>query len=82
MDQKKNGYAQGKRRMNNRTTMAQREDVIRRTVYVSDIDQQVLMICGFSSFGDVFIVLSFAFMSFVIVMSNGVKYSLFLTFGL
>ncbi|XP_057522606.1 polyadenylate-binding protein-interacting protein 11 [Amaranthus tricolor] len=38
---KKNGYAQGKRRMNNRTTMAQREDVIRRTVYVSDIDQQV-----------------------------------------
>ncbi|XP_020243942.1 polyadenylate-binding protein-interacting protein 11-like isoform X2 [Asparagus officinalis] len=32
---------QGKRRANNRTSMAQREDVIRRTVYVSDIDHQV-----------------------------------------
>ncbi|KMS96304.1 hypothetical protein BVRB_000180 isoform A [Beta vulgaris subsp. vulgaris] len=38
---RRNGYGQGKRRMNNRTSMAQREDVIRRTVYVSDIDQQV-----------------------------------------
>ncbi|EPS67942.1 hypothetical protein M569_06832, partial [Genlisea aurea] len=38
---KKAGYAQGKRRMNSRTSMAQREDVIRRTVYVSDIDHQV-----------------------------------------
>ncbi|XP_043716493.1 polyadenylate-binding protein-interacting protein 12-like isoform X1 [Telopea speciosissima] len=38
---KKNNYNQGKRRMNNRTSLAQREDVIRRTVYVSDIDQQV-----------------------------------------
>uniref|UniRef100_A0A7N0RDP5 RRM domain-containing protein n=1 Tax=Kalanchoe fedtschenkoi TaxID=63787 RepID=A0A7N0RDP5_KALFE len=38
---KKNGYSQGKRRMNSRTSMAQREDVIRRTIYVSDIDQQV-----------------------------------------
>ncbi|KAL0904863.1 hypothetical protein M5K25_027022 [Dendrobium thyrsiflorum] len=37
----KNGYSQGKRRMNNRTSMAQREDTIRRTVYVSDIDHQV-----------------------------------------
>lgn len=27
--------------MNSRTTMAQRDEVIRRTVYVSDIDQQV-----------------------------------------
>ncbi|XP_021647309.2 polyadenylate-binding protein-interacting protein 11 isoform X2 [Hevea brasiliensis] len=32
---------QGKRRMNSRTSMAQREEIIRRTVYVSDIDQQV-----------------------------------------
>ncbi|PON61144.1 Splicing factor-like protein [Trema orientale] len=32
---------QGKRRMNSRTSMAQREDRIRKTVYVSDIDQQV-----------------------------------------
>ncbi|KAL5222108.1 hypothetical protein ABZP36_026821 [Zizania latifolia] len=31
----------GKRRMNSRTTMAQRDEVIRRTVYVSDIDHQV-----------------------------------------
>ncbi|XXG43367.1 hypothetical protein AAC387_Pa01g3419 [Persea americana] len=38
---KKNYYSQGKRRMNSRTSMAQREEVIRRTVYVSDIDQQV-----------------------------------------
>ncbi|KAK4489794.1 hypothetical protein RD792_000435 [Penstemon davidsonii] len=37
---KKNGYT-GKRRMNSRTSMAQREEVIRRTVYVSDIDHQV-----------------------------------------
>ncbi|KAJ0968757.1 hypothetical protein J5N97_021634 [Dioscorea zingiberensis] len=38
---KKNGYGQGKRRMNNRTSLAQKEEVIRRTVYVSDIDHQV-----------------------------------------
>ncbi|KAL0299747.1 UNVERIFIED_CONTAM: Polyadenylate-binding protein-interacting protein 11 [Sesamum radiatum] len=38
---KKNGFSNGKRRMNSRTSMAQREDVIRRTVYVSDIDHQV-----------------------------------------
>ncbi|GFP88757.1 polyadenylate-binding protein-interacting protein 11 [Phtheirospermum japonicum] len=38
---KKNGYTHGKRRMNSRTSMAQRDDVIRRTVYVSEIDHQV-----------------------------------------
>ncbi|KAJ4951708.1 hypothetical protein NE237_028540 [Protea cynaroides] len=38
---KKNNYNPGKRRMNSRTSMAQREEIIRRTVYVSDIDQQV-----------------------------------------
>ncbi|KAL3688677.1 hypothetical protein R1sor_014986 [Riccia sorocarpa] len=38
---KKNGYNIGKRRVNSRTSRAQREDSIRRTVYVSDIDQQV-----------------------------------------
>lgn len=38
---KKNGYSQGKRRVNSRTSMAQRDDAIRRTVYVSDIDHQV-----------------------------------------
>ncbi|KAL8211338.1 hypothetical protein R6Q57_005775 [Mikania cordata] len=38
---KKSNFGHPKRRMNNRTNMAQREDVIRRTVHVSDIDQQV-----------------------------------------
>lgn len=38
---RRNGYGQGRRRSNSRTSMAQRDDVIRRTVYVSDIDQQV-----------------------------------------
>ncbi|KAJ8446422.1 hypothetical protein Cgig2_019315 [Carnegiea gigantea] len=38
---RRNSFGQGKRRMNSRTSMAQREEVIRRTVYVSDIDQQV-----------------------------------------
>ncbi|KAL6581591.1 Poly(A) RNA polymerase cid13 [Orobanche minor] len=41
-ERKKNGYTNGRRRMNSRTSMAQREDVIRRTVYVSDIDHQVM----------------------------------------
>lgn len=38
---KRNNFGQGKRRLNNRTSMAQREDAIRKTVYVSDIDLQV-----------------------------------------
>ncbi|XP_047327978.1 polyadenylate-binding protein-interacting protein 12-like [Impatiens glandulifera] len=38
---KKNNYANGRQRLNNRTSMAQREEVIRKTVYVSDIDHQV-----------------------------------------
>ncbi|XP_074566865.1 polyadenylate-binding protein-interacting protein 11-like [Curcuma longa] len=38
---KKNGFGQGRRRMNSRTSMAQRDEVIKRTVYVSDIDHQV-----------------------------------------
>ncbi|XP_039060989.1 polyadenylate-binding protein-interacting protein 11-like isoform X3 [Hibiscus syriacus] len=33
-------FNQGKRRLNNRTSMAQRDELIRRTVYVSDIDHQ------------------------------------------
>ncbi|KAK8965136.1 Polyadenylate-binding protein 2 [Platanthera guangdongensis] len=37
----KTGHSHGNRRMNTRTSMAQREEIIRRTVYVSDIDQQV-----------------------------------------
>ncbi|KAK8945981.1 Polyadenylate-binding protein 2 [Platanthera guangdongensis] len=39
--QRKIGHSQGRRRMNSRTSMAQQEEIIRRTVYVSDIDQQV-----------------------------------------
>ncbi|CAI0453282.1 unnamed protein product [Linum tenue] len=39
----KNNFNQGRRRTNSRRNMAQREEVIRRTVYVSDIDQQVSM---------------------------------------
>ncbi|KAK9059135.1 hypothetical protein SSX86_021754 [Deinandra increscens subsp. villosa] len=38
---KKGGYTNGKRRMNSRTNLAQQEDAIRRTIHVSDIDQQV-----------------------------------------
>ncbi|KAE8729805.1 Polyadenylate-binding protein-interacting protein 12 [Hibiscus syriacus] len=38
---RKKVFSQGRRRLNTRTSMAQREEVIRRTVYVSDIDQQV-----------------------------------------
>ncbi|KAF9671051.1 hypothetical protein SADUNF_Sadunf12G0006600 [Salix dunnii] len=38
---KKNNYNQGRRRMNSRTSMAQRDEIIKRTVYVSDIDQLV-----------------------------------------
>ncbi|KAJ0240918.1 Polyadenylate-binding protein-interacting protein 12 [Hirschfeldia incana] len=68
--------AQGKRRMNPRTSMAQREDVIRRTVYVSDIDQQVTeeqlagLFIGFGQVvdcricGDPNSVLKFAFIEF------------------
>ncbi|CAN7059989.1 unnamed protein product [Brassica oleracea var. botrytis] len=38
---RRRSFGQGKRRMNKRTSLAQKEDVIRRTVYVSEIDQQV-----------------------------------------
>ncbi|KAK4742410.1 hypothetical protein SAY87_000411 [Trapa incisa] len=38
---RRKNYNQGKHRINSRTSMAQREDVIQRTVYVSDIDLQV-----------------------------------------
>ncbi|KAI4365293.1 hypothetical protein MLD38_021289 [Melastoma candidum] len=33
--------AQGRRRLNSRTSQAQRDEIIRRTIYVSDIDHQV-----------------------------------------
>ncbi|PKA64451.1 Polyadenylate-binding protein 5 [Apostasia shenzhenica] len=38
---RRNGYIQGRRRMNERVGRAEREESIRRTVYVSDIDQHV-----------------------------------------
>ncbi|KAK8710565.1 hypothetical protein V6N13_145883 [Hibiscus sabdariffa] len=38
---KRNNIGLGKRRLNNRTSVAQREESIRKTVYVSDIDLQV-----------------------------------------
>lgn len=47
LPQKKNGYDHGKRRINSRTSMAQRDEVIRRTVYVSDIDRLVGLIFWF-----------------------------------
>ncbi|ONK69012.1 uncharacterized protein A4U43_C05F18360 [Asparagus officinalis] len=39
--QRRNGYIQGRRRFNERVQKAQKEDCIRRTVYVSEIDQHV-----------------------------------------
>ncbi|CAL0327516.1 unnamed protein product [Lupinus luteus] len=39
--QRKNGYNQGKRRDNNKIEMVVKEEMVRRTVYVSDIDQLV-----------------------------------------
>ncbi|KAJ0103449.1 hypothetical protein Patl1_05046 [Pistacia atlantica] len=38
---RRNNYTQGRRRLNGRAFRAQREDSIRRTVYVSDIDQNI-----------------------------------------
>nr|XP_043614790.1 polyadenylate-binding protein-interacting protein 11 [Erigeron canadensis]XP_043614791.1 polyadenylate-binding protein-interacting protein 11 [Erigeron canadensis] len=38
---KKGNFGHVKRRVNSRTSMAQRDDVIKRTVYVSDLDHQV-----------------------------------------
>ncbi|KAA8524086.1 hypothetical protein F0562_010483 [Nyssa sinensis] len=38
---RRNNYNQGRRRLNGRAFRAQREDSIRRTVYVADIDQNV-----------------------------------------
>ncbi|XP_074372368.1 polyadenylate-binding protein-interacting protein 12-like isoform X1 [Apium graveolens] len=38
---KKTGYGHAKKRVNSMTSVAQREEIIRRTVYVCDIDQQV-----------------------------------------
>ncbi|MFS7985952.1 hypothetical protein Hanom_Chr11g01004711 [Helianthus anomalus] len=41
---KRGNFNHGNRTMNNRTNMAQREDVIRTTIRVSDIDQECQLI--------------------------------------
>ncbi|EPS66691.1 hypothetical protein M569_08086, partial [Genlisea aurea] len=49
-------YGQGRKRMNGRVFKAQREDSIRRTVYVSDIDHNITeeqLAALFSSYGQV-----------------------------
>nr|GMD87588.1 polyadenylate-binding protein-interacting protein 8-like [Ipomoea batatas] len=51
-----NNQNQGRRRMNNRAFNAQREDSIRRTIYVSDIDQNITeeqLAALFSAYGQV-----------------------------
>ncbi|KAA3470212.1 Polyadenylate-binding, cytoplasmic and nuclear [Gossypium australe] len=62
---KRNNFSQGKRRLNGRTNMAQQEDVIRKTVYVSDIDLQVTeeLLAGlFLSCGPVLLFASFFYL--------------------
>ncbi|XP_020595148.1 polyadenylate-binding protein-interacting protein 9-like [Phalaenopsis equestris] len=39
--QRRNGYNQGRRRISDRVRRAEREESIKRTVYVSDIDQNI-----------------------------------------
>lgn len=51
--------------MNSRTSMAQREEVIKRTVYVSDIDQQVELI-SLSWFSAILIALMIVTFSFIV----------------
>ncbi|KAK2968730.1 hypothetical protein RJ640_005917, partial [Escallonia rubra] len=53
---RRNNYNQGRRRLNGRAFRAQREDSIRRTVYVSDIDHNVTeerLAALFSGYGQV-----------------------------
>ncbi|CAN4103048.1 unnamed protein product [Withania somnifera] len=53
---RQNNYNQGRRRMNNRAFKVQREDSIRRTVYVSDIDHNITeehLAALFSAYGQV-----------------------------
>ncbi|KAH7512792.1 polyadenylate-binding protein-interacting protein 9 [Ziziphus jujuba] len=53
---RRNNYSQGRRRLNGRAFRAERENSVRRTVYVSDIDQQVTeerLAALFSSCGQV-----------------------------
>nr|XP_043619525.1 polyadenylate-binding protein-interacting protein 8-like [Erigeron canadensis] len=53
---RRNNYSQGRRRLNGRAFKAQREDSIKRTVYVSDIDHNVTeerLAALFSAYGQV-----------------------------
>lgn len=53
---RRNNYSQGRRRFNGRAFRAQREDSIRRTVYVSDIDHNITeeqLAALFSGYGQV-----------------------------
>ncbi|KAL8046758.1 hypothetical protein ABFS82_08G198900 [Erythranthe guttata] len=53
---RRNNYSQGKKRMGGRSARAQREDSVRRTVYVSDIDQNITeerLAALFCSYGQV-----------------------------
>ncbi|XP_022141159.1 polyadenylate-binding protein-interacting protein 12-like isoform X2 [Momordica charantia] len=55
-NRRKNGFSQGRRRMNNKMNAVKRDEMTRRTVYVSDIDQQVteeLLATVFASCGEV-----------------------------
>lgn len=73
---RRNGYNQGRRRMNERMRRAEREDSIRRTVYVSDIDHffteehlaDMFAVCGqvvdCRVCGDPHSILRFAFIEF------------------
>ncbi|XP_038986271.1 polyadenylate-binding protein-interacting protein 9-like isoform X2 [Phoenix dactylifera] len=73
---RRNGYNQGRRKMNDRARRAMREESIRRTVYVSEIDQlvteeklaEIFATCGqvvdCRVCGDTHSVLRFAFIEF------------------
>ncbi|KAG1330292.1 polyadenylate-binding protein-interacting protein 11 [Cocos nucifera] len=73
---RRNGYNQGRRKMNDRARRAMREESIRRTVYVSEIDQlvteeklaEIFATCGqvvdCRICGDTHSVLRFAFIEF------------------
>ncbi|KAE8695033.1 hypothetical protein F3Y22_tig00110745pilonHSYRG00066 [Hibiscus syriacus] len=68
---RKKNFSQGKQRLNTRTSMAQREEIIRRTVYVSDIDQQVTeeQLAGYLLLGDYNHSTRIAFVEFVMAES-------------
>ncbi|XP_038709093.1 polyadenylate-binding protein-interacting protein 12-like isoform X1 [Tripterygium wilfordii] len=90
-NRRRNYNSQGRHRMNARTSSAQREDVIRRTIYVSDIDQLVteehlaslFLNCGpivdCRICGDPNSVLRFAFIEFTDEVTEGARAALTLS---